>query len=161
MTRPKEGGETISAQNIELTQLILHIPHARKLGLKLVDCAEDSLIVELPYSSQIEARPGSGVIANGAITTLLDTAFGAAVFNQFTEIRQLATLDLRVDFMSAAKPFSPVFAKVSCRRITREVVFVRGDAYCDDPDMPIAHATGAFSHADLPREILSHMGQNI
>ena len=59
MTRPKEGGETISAQNIELTQLILHIPHARKLGLKLVDCAEDSLIVELPYSSQIEARPGN------------------------------------------------------------------------------------------------------
>jgi len=129
------------------------IPHARRLGLKLVAEQDQYLIVELPFSTDLEEAADSGIMANGAITTLLDTALGAVSFHQFGKLKRIATLDLRVDYFSPPKAFSSIFAKVECTKITPEVIFVRGLVYCDDENEPIAQSVAAFSYAEIPLSV--------
>ena len=55
-----------------------------------------------------------------------------------------ATLDLRIDYMKAAKPGADIFVVGECVKITRQIVFARGRAYQESEDDPIATATGTF-----------------
>lgn len=107
----------------------------------------------MPFNIDLEQISGSGIMANGAITTLLDTALGAVSFHQFGELKHIATLDLRVDYFSPPKAFSSIYAKVECTKITREVVFVRGLVYCEDENDPIAQSVAAFSYAEMTLKV--------
>ncbi|PCI48672.1 MAG: hypothetical protein COB49_05820 [Alphaproteobacteria bacterium] len=125
------------------------IPHAQKLGLRLSDQQGESLIIEMPYKAEQEAVSGSGIVANGAITTLLDTALGAAVYDQFETFRRIVTLDLRVDYFEKPQPFSTIVVKTRCLKVTDQMVFVQGDAYSGEGSSPIAHGIAVFSYAEM------------
>ncbi|WP_321394741.1 PaaI family thioesterase [Emcibacter sp.] len=134
---------------IDITQIISFIPHAGRIGIKILGTDADAVLSELTYSDMIAAREGSGIIANGAVTTLLDTALGMAVVHKKREMCALATLDLRMDFLRSCTPFSSVYARTECIRLTREVAFVRGEAWCEDPARPVAQSIAAFSISDF------------
>ncbi len=127
------------------------IPHARRLGLRLLEKQGDNLMIEMPYNAELEIIPGSGIVANGAITALLDTALGAAVFDQFEEYRRIVTLDLRVDYFEKPEPFSSVVVKTRCLKVTDHMVFVQGDVYSKDSTDPIAHGVAVFSYAEMEK----------
>jgi len=139
----------ISFHGINLNELVLHIPHAKRLGLRFIEKRGDNLVIEMPYSPELEVIPDTGLMANGAITAFLDTALGAAVSDQFEVFRRIATLDLRVDYFDKPRPHSAVRVKTRCLKVTDQIVFVQGDAYCEDESVPIAHAVAAFSHTEL------------
>lgn len=122
------------------------IPHAQRLGLSFVETSSEFPVIEMPYSPDLENLPGTGLMANGVITTFLDTALGACASGQFEELRRVATLDLRVDYFETPKPYSNVRAKTRCLKVSDEIVFVQAEAYCVDEGRPFAHAVGAFSH---------------
>ncbi len=128
------------------------IPHSRRLGLQLMEKQGDSLLIEMPFNTDLEVIPGSGIIANGAITAFLDTALGAAVYDQFESYRRIVTLDLRVDYFEKPLPFSAVMVKTRCLKITDQMVFVQGDVYCDDASSPIAHGVAVFSYAEMEKK---------
>lgn len=134
---------------IASNKLVLLIPHARRLGLKFLEKSGDSLVIEMPYNPELEVLPGSGLMANGAITTLLDTALGAVVYDRFDSYRRIVTLDLRVDFFEKPRPFSSVTAKTRCLKVTDRIVFVQGDVFCAAGDAAIAHGVAVFSYADI------------
>ncbi len=120
------------------------VPHAKALGLALVDISFANVVVKLPYSEQIIGNPETGVVHGGAVTTLLDNASGVAVFCALENLTSIATLDLRIDYMRAATPGKDVFAHAHCYKLTKNVAFVRGTAYDDDPADPIATSSGSF-----------------
>lgn len=120
------------------------IPHAKALGLTLVDIWYANAVIKLPYSDQIIGNPETGVIHGGAVTTLLDNVSGVAVFCTIEEPTATATLDLRIDYMRAATPGKDIIAHAHCYKLTRNVAFVRGVAYEDDENDPIASSAGAF-----------------
>lgn len=128
---------------------MLYIAHAKFLGLRFVEKQGENFILEMPYNPDLEILPDTGIMANGAITAFLDTALGTAVSDKFDVLRRLATLDLRVDYFDKPKPYSSVFVKTRCLKVTNQIVFVQGDAYCEDQAKPIAHAVGAFSHTEF------------
>jgi len=125
------------------------IPHAQRLGLRFLEKSGKNLIIEMPYNPELEGLPDSGMMANGAITTLLDTALGAAVYDHFDSYRKIVTLDLRVDYFEKPQPFSAVIVKTRCLKIGDQIVFVQGDAYCGDNSTVIAHGMAVFSHAEM------------
>ncbi len=89
----------------------------------------------------------SKVIHGGAVSTLLDTACGAAGFTHPENTKPTATVDLRIDYMRPAKPGLDVIASAEVYQTTRHIAFIRGLAWDETQDNPIAMATGTFTFA--------------
>lgn len=117
------------------------LAQCQALGIRVIAARENELILELPYSEQIIGNPDNGVIHGGAITTLMDTTAGAAVLCAMPEFELCPTLDLRVDYMRAAKPGMPVYARASCYRRTSNILFMRCEAYQVDRSVAFCVAT--------------------
>jgi uncharacterized protein (TIGR00369 family) len=120
------------------------VPHNRALGMRFIDFADGTATILLPYADHLVGNPMTGVMHGGAITSLLDATCGAAVFMKLGVPQPIATLDLRIDYLKMAEPKRDVRCKCECYKLTRRVAFVRGFAYHEDPNDPIAAAAGAF-----------------
>ena len=127
------------------------VRHCQALGLELVSINNGKLILKLPYSQEIVGNPDTGVIHGGALTSLMDTACGFVVPISLKEMEICPTLDLRIDYMTAAQPHLPVFGCSEVYRVTENIVFSRGIAYQQDIDKPIAHCVATFMR--LPKNI--------
>lgn len=136
------------------------LAQCQALGIRVVSARENELILELPYTDQIIGNPDSGVIHGGAITTLMDTAAGAAVLCAMPTFELCPTLDLRVDYMRSAKPGQSVFARASCYRRTSNILFMRCEAY--QIDRSVAHCVATFMRmGEKGVQSLEHMTKGI
>lgn len=115
-----------------------------ELGIKPISAVTNELILELPYSDAIIGDPGTGVIHGGAITTLMDTASGSVVICALPEFELCPTLDLRVDYMHSAEPGKPVYAKATCYKVTKNIIFTRCLAYQASDEEPVAQCVATF-----------------
>ena len=120
------------------------VPHSAHLNIELIQADHDGIELELPYNDYLIGNPATGVIHSGAITTLMDSCCGLAVFTRIDNPEICPTLDLRVDHMSAAQPGRAVRGFAESYHITSSVIFTRGIAYHDSKEEPIAHAVGTF-----------------
>lgn len=120
------------------------VPHLALLGIRYRAHGETWAELELPYGPHIVAYPDSGVIASGAIFSLMDSASGFSVFVAKGRFEPHATLDLRCDYLRPATPGATVIGRAECLKMTRQVAFVRGLAHEGDPARPVAHVTGTF-----------------
>ncbi|MAL98483.1 PaaI family thioesterase [Hydrocarboniclastica marina] len=120
------------------------LKHCQHLGIRVLEAADNHLLLELPYSDHIIGNPDTRVIHGGAITTLMDTASGAVIICALPEFELCPTLDLRMDYMRPAKPDLPVFAAAHTYRVTQNIVFTRCVAYQGSPDNTIADCVATF-----------------
>jgi uncharacterized protein (TIGR00369 family) len=132
--------------------------YIRALGAEITELAAGKSTIRLPYSRQIVGNPDTGVVHGGVITGLLDHACGMAVGSALGVIvtdpakraaTSYATLDLRIDYMKAAKPGADILVIGECVKITRQIVFARGRAYQESVEDVIAIATGTFMTTEL------------
>ncbi|MCB1748652.1 MAG: PaaI family thioesterase [Gammaproteobacteria bacterium] len=130
-------------------------PHNRFLGLELVNIERGRAVVRVPYDARLAGNTGTGVLHGGVITTALDSACGMSVIAALGKRMQIATLDLRIDYLRPAVPGEAITAAAHCYKVTRNVCFVRAIAYHDDRDDPIANAAASFmitaDKAETPR----------
>ena len=124
-------------------QFISALPHCRALGMTVESVGAGSAAIWIDWSEDIVGDPRTGVIHGGAVSALMDTAGGAAVLCHPRAPRATATMDLRIDYMRAAKPRSRVTARAVCHHVTRSAAFVRAEA--SDEDGIVAVANGAFT----------------
>jgi len=121
-----------------------HVPHFNALGISFRSIEDGWVELELAYSESLVAYPDSGVIANGAIFALMDSAAGMAVVMGMPVRGPVATIDLRIDYLHPPAPFVALVGRAQCYRSTRSMAFVRGVAYQDNIDHPVAHMVGTF-----------------
>ena len=134
MTTPLEMLRRLGRATVEAS------PQARALGLELVGVDPAEATLRLPWREDLVGDPATGVIAGGAVTTLLDHTCGQAVWAALDRFMAIATLDLRIDYMRPARPREALLARAQCYKVTRSIAFVRASAYERDPADPVAAA---------------------
>ncbi|MFP2927409.1 PaaI family thioesterase [Pyxidicoccus sp. 3LG] len=140
-TLPEDKAGRLERCSLFYTEVV---PHNHALGLKLVDVGPAEATVELPYADFLVGNPETGVLAGGAVTTLIDASCGSAVFLKLGRLTPLVTLDLRIDYLRPARPGNTLTCVAECYRMTRQVAFVRAFVHQGDKDNPVASAQGTF-----------------
>ena len=135
-----------------LPQLAGGAAHTSALGFKLEGVDGQTVRLRAPYRADLVGDPETGVLAGGLVTTMLDHIGGLAVWIAVGGFQPIATLDLRVDYMRAARPPEDLIAEAVCYRLTRNIAFVRAWAFETSPDDPVAAAQSAY--------VLSEAGQH-
>ncbi len=146
MTGPDETSTAHLTQMNELAPMMTDfIPWARELGFKLTKVEHGRAFAIQPYDEKLVGDPQSGVIHGGVITTMLDNLCGVACSAMIGQLRSVATLDLRIDYMRPAERGRSVIGEAECYHVTRSVCFTRAWAYHESRDRVIATAAGAFA----------------
>jgi uncharacterized protein (TIGR00369 family) len=125
-------------------ELLSQIPHAATLGMKVVEAGAAFAILKLPYRPELIGDPVRRVVFGGVITTLLDQALGLAVSCSLEDLRPIATLDLRIDYLRPAEPGADLIGRADCYKVTRNVAFARAVAYERDQSDPFATSLATF-----------------
>lgn len=124
--------------------LLTGVPHAEALQFMVVEIRAGETVCKVPYAEYLVGNPDTGVVHGGVITSLLDNACGIAVGSKTMLRGQIATLDLRIDYMKPATPGLDVIGYTRCYKVTRHIAFVHGAAYHEDPGDPIATTAMTF-----------------
>ena len=98
----------------------------------------------MPWREELVGVPESGILASGAIVSLIDTASGTAVWAALGKFIPLVTIDLRIDYLRPALTGESVTARCECTKLTSRIAFTRGTAHVGDPGRPIAYSAGTF-----------------
>jgi uncharacterized protein (TIGR00369 family) len=137
-----------------LAQLASAPPHSRALGMSFESAVGDTLTLAVPYREDLIGDPETKVLAGGVVTALLDHTCGLSVWLKLAKFAQIATVDLRIDYMRAATPGLTLKAAARCHKLTRSIAFVRGWAYDADIDDPVAAAQATFMFTSEGQENL-------
>jgi uncharacterized protein (TIGR00369 family) len=133
---------------------LAHVPHAAAIGMTVISAEAGVAVCAVPYDAKLVGNPDTGVIHGGVVTTLLDNACGVAIGSKLRAMGIIATLDLRIDYLRPGEPGKALYARAECFKVTRSVAFVRGIAYEDDADDPVATCAAAFMITN-PRALAS------
>jgi uncharacterized protein (TIGR00369 family) len=131
-------------------QITVISPYSRELGLRLHGVEPDWCVIKVLPDERLVGNPATGVVHGGVITALLDSCYGLAIFVKLDKLRPMATLDLRIDYLKPATPGREIFGGAVCYKLGHELAFVRGAAYHDSPDDPIATSSAIFMFTDGP-----------
>ena len=125
-------------------ELAKRVGHGRALGLEYRASGSNWMELGLPWRPELIAIPENGILASGAIVSLIDTASGGSVWVTMGRFQPIVTLDLRLDYMRPAVKGETVIARCECTKLTRRIAFVRGVAHGGDLDRPIAQSAATF-----------------
>lgn len=140
----------------EAQRFVDRLPHCRELKIRVENAGAATAIMSLPYDARLIGDPDTGVIHGGAVSVLMDTCAGASVMMHPENGGALATLDLRIDYMRAAKPGDAITAEAKCFHVTRTVAFIRVRAWDSDTSVPVATASGAFTFTPISKAERPH-----
>ncbi len=132
--------------NRELIRQVMEelIPFNRWLGIQLeaVDPGKAELLI--PFREEFVGDPRVQRLHGGVIATLLDVTGGAAAMTTLTSRKdQIATVDLRVDYLRPALP-EAVHSLAEVVYSGDRIVFTRMMAFQGSKDQPIAEARGVY-----------------
>lgn len=120
------------------------VGHGRALGLDFRDSGDNWAELALPWREELVGVPETGVLASGAIVSLIDTASGTAVWVTLDRFLPILTVDLRLDYLRPAAKGETIIARSRCVKVTRHIAFVRGVAHGGDEQRPIALSAATF-----------------
>lgn len=124
--------------------------HNARLGFTLQGFGDDWIELALPWRAEFAGDETTGVLASGPLVTLMDMAMGMSAWRRRGAFVPHATLDLRIDYLRAARERATIVGRAECYRLTRSIAFCRGQAHDGDPDDPIANVVSTFmlTHAE-------------
>ena len=126
-------------------------PHVAECGMQITDISAAGATVILPVREDWIGDLQRQVIHTGVIATLVDSACGAAVLGAMDAYEPIATIDLRLDYLRAARRDLTLHCRAECHRLTASVAFARATVWQESPDQPVAVSQGAFMRSSARR----------
>ena len=120
------------------------VPILKDMGATVEAIDAEHVEMRIPYDESCVGDPDSGALHTAFITKIIDTGFGAAVMARLGRKLPIATIDLRVDYLAASRRDTDLLVETRCYRLARDLAFVSGRAYHQDPAVELAAATGTF-----------------
>lgn len=137
--------DRIAYMQANVGTMMMMAPWANELGFRATRVEKGHIWGVQPYDEKLVGDPDSGIVHGGVITTFLDNLCGASCSVALQEMRFVATLDLRIDYMRPADAGRDILGEAECYHVTRSVAFCRAWAYHETRDKVIATAQGAFA----------------
>ncbi|MEQ1437740.1 PaaI family thioesterase [Fontimonas sp. SYSU GA230001] len=119
-------------------------PHVAACGMQITRLDASGAEVRLPFREDWIGDAERGLIHPGIVTTLVDSACGAAVMARIERLEPIATLDLRMDYLRAGRRGLDVHCLAQCYRLTASIAFARATVWQDDRSEPIAVSQSVF-----------------
>lgn len=131
------------ADHIHVAQsFITRLPFAAALQMQLVDLGSAYAVMEMPVLSHFLGA--NGRLHEGAVSALMDTCAGTAVVAHDSRPLGTATLDLRLDFITASVQ-GRLRAVARCDALCGDVAFVTVQAVEAETGSLVAKANGSFA----------------
>lgn len=134
MTQQKTLSDIVNFKNA--------IAQCVELEMEIVHATKQQVVTMMPYDAKLIGDPESGVVHGGCITTLMDSTCGFMAFSCLPEFEACPTLDLRMEYLRAARPDQPIYARAYCYHTTANILFLRCEAYQEEEQ--IAYCTASF-----------------
>ena len=122
-------------------------PLFNAFGIEVEEIGKGRAVMSMPYSVELSNR--SGCLHRGVIATLLDTNCGLSIFSRLGDMRPIATIDLRVDFIKEASVGEGVRGEVECYAVRGDIAYVRGQAIACSDSALLASVSGSFAVGTL------------
>lgn len=135
----------------DVAKWFVSLPHCRALGLEFIQAERGKVIMRLPFAEHLLGNAKERIIHGGVVTALIDSSSGLAICSVLDIPEQIATLDLRIDYLRPATPDLPIYCVAECYRLTSQIAFARATAYQDDKAQPIAHSVSTFMRTPIKR----------
>ncbi|MDF1822157.1 MAG: PaaI family thioesterase [Alcanivoracaceae bacterium] len=116
-------------------------------GIEVGEMSQEGAAMSMACVNDVQ--DSNGAVHRGALSTLVDTTCGLAIFARLGDMRPIATIDLRVDFIAAPQAGEGIYSKVTCFAVEGEVAYVRGEARGCDSDSLLASTSGSFAIGTL------------
>ncbi len=126
------------------------VPYSNACEMQITGVGRGHVEMQLPYRDEWLGDLERGVIHTGVITSLVDSASGAAVLSSFPQYEPVATIDLRMDYLRPALKGHAVICRAECYRLTRSIAFTRASVWQSNPERPVALSQGVFMRSRAP-----------
>jgi uncharacterized protein (TIGR00369 family) len=121
------------------------IPFNVFLGMRLAEMRDCYARLELPFRPEFIGDARRPALHGGVISSLIDTAGGAATFTKISADDYCSTIDLRVDYLLPGSP-ELICAEATVLRIGNRVSAVDIRAFHPSaPDRTVATGKGVYS----------------
>ncbi len=116
------------------------------MALEIEEVSTEGVRVRMPFNPDFCVDAEQTLLHGGILTALLDSVFGLANFVAIDGVSTMATLDLRVDYLRAARSRADVIVQAHCFRQTRHIAFNSGSIWFENhADAEIARGTASFA----------------
>jgi uncharacterized protein (TIGR00369 family) len=117
---------TRSRERLDVLRLMEeHAPFNRLLGLKGEHLETGRAVIVLPVREDFVGDPRRPALHGGVVSSLIDTAGGAAAWSALGPGESVSTVDLRVDYLEPARLAGPLRAEAVLLRKGNRVCHVR------------------------------------
>lgn len=121
------------------------IPVHKFLGLKIIELQKGYVKVKVPYRPEVVGDFRNNYWHGGMLATVMDSVGGivGSTYSSSTKDK-MATIDLRVDFLTAAKN-KTIIVEGELVRLGKRIMVTRMKTYEEGEDKLIAEGKGVYS----------------
>ncbi|ERJ17445.1 Thioesterase superfamily protein [Salinisphaera shabanensis E1L3A] len=112
--------------------------------MQVIGVEGEQVCMRLSPQSWMRADDDVQDICTSVLYSLADSASGLAVFAAVRELKPIATLDLRMDYLRSTAGHPALLATAYCHHLSEEVAFVRCEIHAEGEQQPVAVSNATF-----------------